>query len=237
MPEEINRVMTDHAADILFAPTKTAVANLAAEGLDGNRSYLVGDVMYDAALYFAEKAEDESTILADLGLESDGYILATAHRAENTDDPARLDAIFLGLAEAAKDMPVVMPLHPRTQAALRNDGSLEDALEQIEVIPPTGYLDMVTLESNARLIVTDSGGVQKEAFFYRVPCMTLRDETEWVELVELGWNRLVPPTAPDVVRDGIKLGLAAGPGKPGEPYGDGHAAERIVRILGGRNSR
>lgn len=231
MPEEVNRVLTDHIGMMLFAPTRTAMTNLAAEGIDENRSYLVGDVMFDAAVFYADKAERESTVLDELGLKEDEYILATAHRAENTDDPVRLDAIFTGLAEAASDLPIVMPLHPRTQAALRNDGTLGDALDRIHVIPPAGYLDMVTLESHARLIVTDSGGVQKEAFFYRVPCMTLREETEWVELVELGWNRLVAPTAPDVVRDGIKLALAAGPGRPGEPYGDGHAAERIVRIL------
>jgi UDP-GlcNAc3NAcA epimerase len=232
MPEEVNRVVTDHVADMLFVPTTTGVTNLGNEGIDPSVTYLVGDVMYDAALFYAEKAEAASQILEELGVEPEGYILATAHRAENTDDPARLEAIFHGLAAVAEDIPVVMPLHPRTQAALRNDGTLEDAIEQIDVIPPAGYLDMVTLESNARLIVTDSGGVQKEAFFYGVPCMTLRDETEWVELVQLGWNRLVPPTAPDVVRDGVKLSLAAGRGKPGQPYGDGHAAERIVRILG-----
>jgi UDP-GlcNAc3NAcA epimerase len=236
MPEEVNRVLTDHAADLLFAPTMAAVANLAAEGIDEGSTFLSGDVMYDAALFYAEKAESESTILEELGVAPGEYILATAHRAENTDDPVRLDAIFTGLASVASDLPVVMPLHPRTQAALREDGGFEDVLERIEVIPPAGYLDMVTLETNARLIVTDSGGVQKEAFFYGVPCMTLREETEWVELVDLGWNRLVAPTSPQAVRDGIKLAMAAGAGKPGQPYGDGHAAERIVRILasGGR---
>ena len=236
MPEEINRVLTDHMADVLFAPTRGAVANLAAEGIDESLTFLSGDVMYDAALFYAEKAESESTILEDLGLTPGGYVLATVHRAENTDEFERLDAIFYGLAATSEDVPVVVPLHPRTRAALERERLLEEAEEHLVLIPPAGYLDMVTLETNARLIVTDSGGVQKEAFFYGVPCMTLREETEWVELVELGWNRIVAPTGPEAVRDGIKLALLAGTGRPGQPYGDGHAAERIVRVLanGGR---
>lgn len=231
MPEEINRVLTDHMSDVLFAPTRGAAANLAGEGIDESRTHLSGDVMYDAALFYAEKAESESTILHELGLSPGEYVLATVHRAENTDEFERLDAIFYGLAATSADIPVVLPLHPRTRAALERERLLGEAEEHLMIIPPAGYLDMVTLETNARLIVTDSGGVQKEAFFYGVPCMTLRDETEWVELVELGWNRIVPPTGPEAVRDGIKLALAAGGGRPGQPYGDGHAAERIVRIL------
>ncbi len=231
MPEEINRVLTDHMADVLFAPTRGAVANLAAEGIDESLTFLSGDVMYDAALFYAEKAETESTILEDLGLTPGGYVLATVHRAENTDEFERLDAIFYGLAATSGDIPVVVPLHPRTRAALERERLLEEAEEHLVIIPPAGYLDMVTLETNARLIVTDSGGVQKEAFFYGVPCMTLREETEWVELVDLGWNRIVAPTGPEAVRDGIKLALLAGTGRPGQPYGDGHAAERIVRAL------
>lgn len=236
MPEEVNRVLTDHMAEVLFAPTRAAVANLASEGIDETMMHLSGDVMYDAALFYAEKAATESTILEDHDLTPGGYVLATVHRAENTDEFARLDAIFYGLAATSEDLPVVVPLHPRTRAALEREHLLEEAEEHLVLIPPAGYLDMVTLETNARLIVTDSGGVQKEAFFYGVPCMTLRDETEWVELVELGWNRIVPPTGPEAVRDGIKMALFAGSGRSGQPYGDGHAAERIVRILanGGR---
>ncbi len=187
MPEEINRVLTDHVADLLFAPTETAVMNLSAEGIDDANVQLVGDVMYDAALYYASKAEQHSTILDKLGLEKNGYILSTVHRQENTDDRARLSSIMIGLATSS--VPVVLPLHPRTKKCLENfDIRLAD---QVLTIDPVGYLDMVMLEKCARLIATDSGGVQKEAYFHRVPCITLREETEWVELVESGWNQLV----------------------------------------------
>src|SRR5205823_3314580 len=137
------------------------------------------------------------------GLKPGEYILATIHRAENTDDPARLRAVVDGLAAVARQMPIVLPIHPRTRAAIGPRVG-ENALR---VIDPVGYIDMACLEKHARLIVTDSGGVQKEAFFHRVPCITLRDETEWVELVELGWNRLVPPTTAEAVRDGVSAAL------------------------------
>lgn len=231
MPEEINRVLTDHSADMLFAPTLTAVENLRREGIPENKIYLVGDVMYDAALYYGTRAEQISNILDKLELEPGKYILATVHRAENTDDPARLKAIFEGLARAARELPVVLPLHPRTRAALEQEELLEKVTDFIKIIKPVGYLDMVMLEKNARLVATDSGGVQKEAFFYRVPCVTLREETEWVELVELGWNRLVPPLSPSVVVEGIYSALETPRGLEGQPYGDGRSAERIVRHL------
>lgn len=191
MPEEINRVLTDHASDLLFAPTQTAVENLQREGIPDARIKLVGDVMYDAALYYGAKAERQSRILNALKLEPKGYILATIHRAENTDDPLRLRAIFDSLAEIAHEIKVVLPLHPRTRAALVQASLYDKAAQSICLIEPVGYLDMMMLEKNARLIATDSGGVQKEAFFYHVPCVTLREETEWVELVELGWNYLI----------------------------------------------
>ena len=178
MPEEINRVLTDHAADLLLAPTPAAVENLRREGLPEARVRWVGDVMYDAALHFGRLADHASTALESLGLEPCGYVLATVHRAENTDDPARLEAVFEGLFRVAAELPVVLPLHPRTRKALERLGWLERAREQLRLIEPVGYLDMVALEKNARLIATDSGGVQKEAYFFGVPCVTLRDETE-----------------------------------------------------------
>ncbi len=186
MPEEINRILTDHTSDKLFAPTETAVSNLAAEGIVGNKVLNVGDVMYDAALYYGEKAEQSSKILAQLELSPKSYILATLHRQENVDDRIRLANILQGFA--ASDIPIVMPLHPRTRKRLQEFGlTLPSA---VKIIDPVGYLDMVMLEKYAALIATDSGGVQKEAYFHKVPCITLREETEWVELVKCGANQL-----------------------------------------------
>jgi len=231
MPEEINRVLTDHASDILFAPTQTAVENLRREGISEEQIQLVGDVMYDAALYYGKKAERQSQILNRLELKPKEYILATIHRAENTDDPQRLHAIFEGFAEVAQEIKVVLPLHPRTRAALVQVGLYDKVVRNISLIEPVGYLDMVMLEKNARLIATDSGGVQKEAFFYRVPCLTLREETEWIELVNLGWNRVVPPFSADVVSDAIKSSLKHFEGVEGSPYGDGQSAAKITQCL------
>lgn len=229
MPEEINRVLTDHASDLLFAPTSTAVENLRREGIHDGRVHLVGDVMYDAALAYGERADRESRVLATLGLQPGGYVLATVHRAENTDDPARLEAVFRGLAAVAEQVPVVLPLHPRTAGALDRLG-LRAASDRLRLVEPLGYLDMVMLEKNARLVATDSGGVQKEAYFYRVPCVTLRDETEWVELVEAGWNRLVPPLSAEAVAEGVRAALGTR-GREGDLYGDGTAAARVVSVL------
>jgi UDP-GlcNAc3NAcA epimerase len=187
--------------------------------------------MYDAALYYGSKSEHESDILERLEIKPKEYILATVHRAENTDDPACLRTLFEGLMQAAQDVVLVLPLHPRTRRALERDGLLHRVDRALRLIAPVGYLDMVMLESNARLIVTDSGGVQKEAFFYGVPCVTLREETEWVELVELGWNRLAPPVSAAFVADAVKEALDKVPGLTKSPYGDGHSAERIVQIL------
>jgi UDP-GlcNAc3NAcA epimerase len=234
MPEEINRVLTDHAADLLFAPTKTAVENLKNEGIPSNKIYLVGDVMYDAALFYGAKAEQKSVILKKLELDSGKYILATVHRAENTDDPARLKAIFEGLIKVSREVPVVLPLHPRTAKALDKINLFDKVKKKIKIIKPVGYLDMVMLEKNARLIVTDSGGVQKEAFFYRVPCVTLRDETEWVELVDLGWNKVVPPRNEKEVAQELRACLNHPGGMEAYPYGRGDAAIKIVEcLLGG----
>jgi UDP-GlcNAc3NAcA epimerase len=233
MPEEVNRVLTDHCADLLLPPTRTAVANLQREGIPDERIALVGDVMYDAALFYAERAAERSRILADLALEPGRYVLATVHRAENTDVPARLAAILEGLGEIAREGPVVLPLHPRARA--RIGCASPSALRRLRVIEPVGYLDMVLLERHAAVIATDSGGIQKEAYFHGVPCVTFRDETEWVELVELGWNRLASPTSARVVRDAIAMARRGGrPAASGSPYGQGRAAEAIAAQLRAR---
>lgn len=178
MPEEINRILTDQLSDLLFCPTKTSNHHLKNEGIASEKCYIVGDVMYDAALYYGEKADKKNIILAELGLHSKSFILATIHRAENTDDPRRLKAIFEGLVSLGKNHMVILPMHPRTHVKLEQIGLLAELKQAIKIIEPVGYLDMVMLEKNAKLIVTDSGGVQKEAFFHQVPCVTLRDETE-----------------------------------------------------------
>jgi UDP-GlcNAc3NAcA epimerase len=230
MPEEINRVLTDHVSDLLLAPTEVAVTNLAREGVDKSRVHLVGDVMYDAALYYGVRAERESRILERLLLEPGSYVLATVHRAENTDQPARLAAIVGGLAEVAAATTVVLPLHPRTRAILERDDALRSALDRVRAIEPVGYLDMVTLERGARLIATDSGGVQKEAYFYRKPCVTLRDETEWRELVDSGWNSLCSPICASAVASAVRSRLDTR-GADVQLYGGGDAAQRIASLL------
>jgi UDP-GlcNAc3NAcA epimerase len=228
MPEEINRVVADHLSATLFAPTQTAVDNLQREGIGEARVHLTGDVMYDVSLYYGAKAERESTILRKLDLKPRGFVLATVHRAENTDDPARLTAIIKGLSAVAEKLPVVLPLHPRTRGALDRAGLKPDS--RLRLIDPVGYLDMLQLERSAAAIATDSGGVQKEAFFYETPCVTLRDETEWVELVELGWNKLCPPTSADAIQKTIHTAIGS-KGKSAKPYGNGDAANRIAQIL------
>ena len=223
-------MLTDHLAELLFAPTATAVANLTREGVSEAKIRLVGDVMYDAAIYYGVRTRERSGILKQLGLRPRGYVLATIHRAENTDELQRLRAIVEGLAIIGQEWPVVLPLHPRTRGAVQRAELLEALESRVRVIDPVGYLDMVMLEMQAALVVTDSGGVQKEAFFYQVPCVTLRDETEWVELVELGWNQLVTPTTADAVAQAIS-GSVGRRGEQAQPYGDGHAAQKIVEHL------
>ncbi len=229
MPEELNRVLTDHLSSLLFAPTVASVRNLAAEGIYGPCVQQVGDVMHDAFLHFRAEAERLSSVFERLDLRSGGFVLASIHRAENTDDPQRLSGILQGLNDIARRMPVVFPMHPRTRAVIESSGEFGALLAGLRVIPPVGYLDMVKLEAGAALIATDSGGVQKEAFFAGVPCLTLRDETEWVELVECGANVLVG-ACPDRIADEADVRL----GRPvsREPlYGDGSAAVIIARAL------
>lgn len=230
MPEEINRILSDRVSSLLLCPTDLAVANLASEGLTSG-VHLVGDVMYDMALLMARVAEARTNTLGQIGVSPKKYVLATCHRAENTDDPAALAGIVRGLATIATARPVVLPIHPRTRAKIAEYGML-DALGAVTVVDPVSYLDMVTLEKNAEFIVTDSGGVQKEAFFYRVPCITTREETEWVETVDAGWNTLVG-SDPARIAAAVEL-LGRAQRREVNPYGVGDAAQRVLDLLIGQ---
>jgi UDP-N-acetylglucosamine 2-epimerase len=226
MPEEINRVMADHLSALLLCPTETAVENLKHEGVTKG-VHLVGDVMYDALLDGVEIARRTSTILTRLAIEPQRYILATVHRAENTDDPQRLRNIITALAELARNgHKIVFPVHPRTQKLL-NTNSFGNC-EGIMQVDPVSYLDMTLLESMAHLIMTDSGGVQKEAYWLRVPCLTLRHETEWKETVQSGWNRLVGTDSQLIVQ-------AVAQAKPGSLaatcWKQGEASTNVVRHI------
>ena len=227
MPEEINRVVADSVSKILFCPTETAVQNLAREGIVRN-VHNVGDVMFDAALKFAPLAEKKSQILGQLGVREKEYFLLTLHRAENTDNENNLRRIVDAIVEAP--LVVIFPVHPRTRKFL-NDYRLFEKLKkssQVRIIEPVSYLEMILLEKKARKILTDSGGVQKEAYFYKVPCITLRNETEWVETVEDGWNILVGSNTEKIVR--AMNGFNPNSAQKGH-YGDGKAAEKIAAII------
>jgi len=224
MPEETNRIITDHASDLLCAPTEAAVTNLQREGL-ADRTVRTGDVMCDA-MRWAREVAHETGVLDQLALDRDAYVLATVHRARNTDSRARLEAIIEALADA--EWPVVLPLHPRTADRLDEFGLYERAERALTVIDPVGYLEFVALLAGARAAATDSGGVQKEAFFLDTPCVTLREETEWIETVEARWNRLV---GVDPAAISAALESPTVPDEKPQPYGDGDAARRIVDAL------
>lgn len=229
MPEELNRVLTDHVSDWLYAPTPQAVSHLAAEGIAGARVRLVGDVMFDAALHFAAAARKPR--LDNFDIAGASYVLATIHRAENVDDPQRLSAIVRGLDAAAQGIDIVLPLHPRTRKAIAAY-DLWPVSPRLHLVEPVGYLEMVALEKGACLVVTDSGGVQKEAFFHRVPCLTLRAETEWTELVDAGWNTLAYPHDPGAVQRAVEAALARpAPSCWPQLYGDGKAAQAVADHL------
>lgn len=223
MPEEINRVLTDHLSDLLLCPTKTAVANLQREGIS-NRVRLVGDVMYDTIMRYLPFALTTSNILRELGYPSKTYFLTTIHRAENTDSRDRLQNILAALDSLSH--PVVMPVHPRTQKAIAN---LDMYPTRIRFVEPVGYLDMLMLMQNARKVFTDSGGVQREAFFLGIPCVTLRNETEWPETVNEGWNILVGSDRERIVQAAEEFWPLEG--KPTGRFGDGHACEKILQAL------
>ena len=232
MPEELNRVLTDHASDLLLCSTETAVANLERERAAGE-VHLVGDVMADVSLAFRDIAEERSTILEDRGLEPRDYLALTAHRAGNVDHRGRLER----LVELVEALPrrVVFPVHFRTEERLAAAGLFErlERADHVELTPPLGYLDFLKLARHSRAVLTDSGGVQKEAYLLGVPCVTLRDTTEWVETVENGWNVLV-----DLDRDAALAALERNPSteRP-ELYGGGHAAERVCDVVGAYTQR
>lgn len=224
MPEEINRILTDHIADFLFAPTESGRRNLINEGISAEKIKMVGDVMYDASLYYKDKSR-RPRLPADLSLKGEDFVLCTIHRAENTDDHSRLDNIFKGLGDS--DETVILPLHPRTRSKIAELGVVIP--RNVWVIDPVGYLEMVWLESNCKCIATDSGGVQKEAYFFEKTCVTLREETEWVELVQAGWNRIESPRTSTIRLKPISpppSGL-----KKSTIFGTGHSAELITQQL------
>jgi UDP-N-acetylglucosamine 2-epimerase len=227
MPEEINRVLTDRASDLLFCPTVTAVENLRREGITKG-VHLVGDVMYDAALHFGRLAAERSRILARLNLQPREYLVATVHRAHSTDDAQHLRSILSAFASSGER--IVFPIHPRTRRFLR-EHQLESLLSQAKnvlALEPVSYLDMLQLEQHARAILTDSGGMQKEAYFFGVPCITMRAETEWVETVADGWNCLVGTDTEAILQ---ALRSFAPSGGRNNHYGDGTACQRIVAVL------
>ena len=214
MPEETNRVLADRVSQWLFCPTLTATENLRREGIV-NGIHQVGDVMYDVAIMMRERAREKSRVLSQLGLKRGEFQIATLHRAENTDSAEALARAVEYLVKATNELPLVLPLHPRTRQAAKQYGL---DFGSIAVIDPVGYLDMVALLDGCTRVLTDSGGLQKEAYFFRKPCITLRNATEWVETIEAGWNRLW--TGPDYATR-----------KEIEVYGDGAAAEKIAAIL------
>jgi len=241
MPEEINRVLTDRVSTLLLCPTQTAMSNLQHEGfpfpaIDPNnanhtcvpqRILNTGDVMFDAVLYYRERAKEEISLDA-FGLGHQDYALCTLHRQENTDDPERLHNILSALRDLAKELPLVLPLHPRTKAKIEQQHN-PDALKSITVLEPLSYLEMQRLQMSSKLILTDSGGMQKEAYFHQVPCITLRDETEWVETVEASWNQLVGASPERILSAWRSANKPSG--QMANLYGDGNAAEKVLMKL------
>jgi UDP-GlcNAc3NAcA epimerase len=226
MPEEVNRILTDRISDFLFCPTDTAIQNLKNEGYDALNSQVVrtGDVMYDAALFYADYSKEKSTILSTL--EAKEFALCTLHRAENTDSPERLAAFVEGLNQIHQNLPIVCPLHPRTKKKLEEHGIDLN----VHLIDPVGYFDMIELLKHSQLVFTDSGGLQKEAFFFESPCITMRDQTEWVELVDHGFNLLVQPDVREMKAAFEKMTSQTFDFTK-DLYGDGNAAGSILNYL------
>jgi len=228
MPEEINRILTDAVSSRMYVPTSTAADNLSREGYDSKTIVNTGDVMYDAALHYSAAAAERNNITP-----TGSYILCTFHRAENTDNRLRLNSIVDSLCKLSLDYNIIFPVHPRTHKVLKSSdlySRLEDC-PRIKLIEPVGYLDMISLETGADLILTDSGGVQKEAFFHKVPCVTLRTETEWTETLANDCNRLVPPTSVNLIIQGVTKSINMATAKYSSPYGLGDAGEKIVADL------
>ena len=228
MPEEINRKIVDHISTLLFCPTQTAENNLSSEGIL-HGVYNVGDVMYDVAKHFHGEAAKNVDILKRLGLTDNQFALATCHRAENTDNRDKLARIFEALGKISKEIPVVLPLHPRTKKMIE-DYRLETVLKSLVSIGPVSYLEMIALENASRFILTDSGGLQKEAFFFGIPCITLREETEWKETVDHGMNVLCGADTGKIVLESQKL-LNSSPSAEEAPYGNGDSATKILKFL------
>ena len=225
MPEEINRLLTDHISSILFVPSKVSLNNLIREGIDRKKIFNVGDIMFDSTLYFSKKADHTSKILDQLGIQKRNYILTTIHRPENTDSSIKLKNIFDALSSL--DTQVIIPIHPRTKGKLAeykcNIG------KNIKLIDPVGFFDMIILEKNASKIATDSGGIQKEAFFHGVPCITMREQTEWVELLDIGVNILTGSSNFDNLKKALNSDLKHF--EPNNIYGSGNTANKIRKIL------
>ncbi len=233
MPEEINRLITDHIAEICFAPTNNAVINLKNEGIESKKIIMTDDVMADATRIYGEISNKNSSIINKLNLKGKSFILATIHREENTDKKEILESIFSAFNNVLKNknLEIVLPLHPRTEKAIQKN-NLDFLLKDIKCINPIGFLDMISLEKHASLIVTDSGGVQKEAFFNNTKCITVRTETEWVELVECGWNSLVEPSNTEelyleIIKNLNQKSILTKP----ELYGRGYAAKEIANYI------
>jgi UDP-GlcNAc3NAcA epimerase len=234
MPEEINRVLTDRMSNLLLCPTDTAVNNLKQEGFpfqtigqQMQRIENIGDVMFDAVLYYRERAQAEIN-LETFGLQHKGYALCTLHRQENTNDVKQLKSIMSALKSIAKDLPVVLPMHPRTKEKIIHH-NLGNLLKDIHLLDPVPYLEMQRLQISAQIILTDSGGIQKEAYFNSVPCITLRDETEWTETVEGGWNYLAGTDSNNILKAWHSATVPANHDE--QTYGDGRAAEKVVAEL------
>lgn len=228
MPEEVNRIVTDRLSDLLFTPSESGFTNLINEGYDRTSIFEVGDVMYDSVLNFSSKKFRNKNLLTRMGLIAGNYILATIHRAENTNDKAILKNIFKLLDSLATEVPVIMPIHPRTRAIMSI--ALEN-YRNIKIIEPVGYVDMLTLQAEANFIMTDSGGVQKEGYFLGKKIVTLRSETEWVELVKSGWNLIVDPAKLPINVNFIWDFVNGDKMEKRDFYGNGQAANKIVEII------
>lgn len=230
MPEEINRILTDHCANLLFTPNTQSSDQLKKEGMASDKVKVVGDVMFDTFMHYASEATERSQVLDKHQLQQETYVLATFHRQENTDDKTKLQQLIKGFTEVSKIHPVIIPLHPRTRKKLSEYGLMEEATQHLRLIDPVGYLDMIELEKNAKAIFTDSGGVQKEAFYANRPCFILRNETEWVELVEYGNHQLIGTDSTKIAH-ALSQTHNTNNSTPPNLYGDGKAAEKILDAL------